>query len=138
VLDADAALWRQYGDVALHAEAALGLLAAGKNLYLAESLKRKLQAMKEELAGPSASPLERHVAARIAATWLDVNNHEGLLAQSPHADEARCKKLERRQQAANRRHLAALKVLALPPATRMFRRPKPAVRVLLPLPISRL
>jgi hypothetical protein len=45
VLDADAALWRQYGDVALHAEAALGLLAAGKNLYLAESLKRKLQAM---------------------------------------------------------------------------------------------
>ena len=58
VLDSDDHLWRSYGDLAAHAEASLAMLAAGPNLLLAESLKRKLAELKAELGGESPSPLE--------------------------------------------------------------------------------
>ena len=61
-LDSNAALWRGYGDLAAHAEASLAMLAAGPNLLLAESLKRKLAALKAELGGDSPSPLEKQRA----------------------------------------------------------------------------
>jgi hypothetical protein len=61
-LDSNAALWRVYGDLAAHAEASLAMLAAGPNLLLAESLKRKLAALKAELGGDSPSPLEKQRA----------------------------------------------------------------------------
>jgi hypothetical protein len=105
-------LWRGYGDLGLQARAAMIQQTAGKNLLLAESLLRKAAAMKDELAGESAPPLERLLADRVVATWLDVNYQEALLAQSAGAGEARSKMIERRQDAANRRHLAAVKMLA--------------------------
>jgi hypothetical protein len=37
-LDANPDVWQSYGDLALQAEAALGLLAAGPDLLMAESL----------------------------------------------------------------------------------------------------
>ena len=61
-LDSNAALWRGYGDLAAHAEASLAMLAAGPNLLLAESLKRKLAELKAELGGASPSPLEKQRA----------------------------------------------------------------------------
>src|SRR3954453_57936 len=69
-LDADATIWRMYGDLALQAEGSLIQLAAGKNVLMAECLLRQLSAMKDELAGDSPSPLERLLIARITATWL--------------------------------------------------------------------
>ena len=48
-LDGNPDLWRGYGDLAAHAEASLAMLAAGPNLLLAESLKRKLAELKAEL-----------------------------------------------------------------------------------------
>jgi hypothetical protein len=112
VLDADPRLWEQYGDIALHAEAALVTLVAGENLLMAESLIRKLQAMKRELGGPSPSPLERLQVERVTATWLHVNYYESQMAQTKKATDRRWKHLERLQDAANRRHQAAIKSLA--------------------------
>jgi hypothetical protein len=111
-LDADVALWRQYGDLALHAEAALGMLAAGTNLLLAESLKRKVQAMKDEVGGEAPSPLDRLLAARVAMTWMETAYFDALVAQSAGASEARLKMLLGQQDAAHRRHLSAIKTLA--------------------------
>jgi hypothetical protein len=111
VLDADPRLWQHYGDVALQAEAALVLLVGGENLLLAESLHRKLQAMKLELGGPSPSPVERLLVERVTATWLQVNFYESQMAQTKKATDRRWKFLERLQDAANRRHQAAIKEL---------------------------
>jgi len=111
-LDADANLWQHYGDLAAQAEASLILLAAGKNLLLAESLQHKLRALKDELGGESPSPLERLLVERTTATWLQVSYFDGLWAQAKGASEAQAKMLQRQQDAAHRRHLTAVKTLA--------------------------
>jgi hypothetical protein len=111
-LDSNANLWRHYGDLAAHAEASLILLAAGKNLLLAESLQRKLKALKDDLGGDSPSPLNRLLIERVTATWLQVSYFDGLLAQAKGVSEAQAKALQRQQDAAHRRHLAAVKTLA--------------------------
>jgi hypothetical protein len=111
-LDADARLWGHYGDLGLQAEATLIRVAAGSNLLLAESLMRKLHALKEELGGESPSPLERLLVQRVAATWLQASYYDGLTAQPAGGGEARLKMLVKLQDAAHRRHLTALKTLA--------------------------
>jgi hypothetical protein len=80
-----------------------------------ECLERKLADLRAEVAGPSPSPLERLLAERIVACWLQVQ----------YADTAylglkgRCTSLtvfaaaEKRQGQAQRRLLAAIKQLAL-------------------------
>jgi hypothetical protein len=47
------------GDLALQAEQALVRTAAGENLAFREALTRKLELMREELAGPNPAPVER-------------------------------------------------------------------------------
>jgi hypothetical protein len=132
-LDGNPDLWRGYGDLAAHAEASLAMLAAGQNLLLAESLKRKLAALKAELGGESPSALERLLIERVAATWLQVNYHDTLVAQAAGAGEARLRALQRQQDAAHRRHLAALKQLAV---VRRLLRPAPSPLELLRAPVG--
>jgi hypothetical protein len=132
-LDSDPDLWRAYGDLAAHAEASLAMLAAGQNLLLAESLKRKLAELKAELGGASPSPLERLLVERVTATWLQTAYYDGLLAQAAGAGEARLRALQRLQDAAGRRHLAAIKQLAL---VRRLLRPSPSPLELLRAPVG--
>jgi hypothetical protein len=132
-LDADASLWRQYGDLAAHAEASLILLAAGSNLLLAESLQRKLKALKDELGGESPSPLNRLLIERVTATWLQVSYFDGLLTQAKGASEAQAKMLQRQQDAAHRRHLTAVKTLA---TVRKLLKPTPSTLELLRYPLG--
>jgi hypothetical protein len=133
-LAADANLWQQYGDLAAQAEASLILLAAGNNLLLAESLQRKLKALKDELGGESPSPLERLLVERATATWLQVNYFDGLLAQAKGANEAQARMLQRHQDAAHRRHLTALKTLA---TVRKLLKPAPSTLELLGYPAGK-
>jgi len=132
-LDGNAALWRGYGDLAAHAEASLAMLAAGPNLLLAESLKRKLAALKAELGGESPSALERLLIERVTATWLQTAYFDGLLAQAGGAGEARLRALQRQQDAAHRRHLAGIKQLAV---VRRLLRPAPSPLELLRAPVG--
>lgn len=111
-LDADPRIWQDYGDLAQQSEASLIVLAAGENILLAESLQRKLRVLKEDLGGPSPSPLERLLLERVTATWLQTNYYDGLMAQTKGTKDAHWKLLERQQDAANRRHQAAIKALA--------------------------
>jgi hypothetical protein len=132
-LDGNAALWRGYGDLAAHAEASLAMLAAGPNPLLAESLKRKLAALKAELGGESPSALERLLIERVTATWLQTNYFDGLLAQAAGAGEARLKVLRQMQDAAHRRHLASIKQLAV---VRRLLRPAPSPVEMLRSPVA--
>jgi hypothetical protein len=126
-------LWQTYGDLALQAEGALVRLAAGSNLLLAESLLLKLRALKAELGGESPSPLEKLLAERISASWLQTAYFDGLLAQAAGAGEARLKVLRQQQDAAHRRHLAGIKQLAL---IRKLLRPAPSPLELLRAPVG--
>ena len=133
VLDGDPDLWRGYGNLAAHAEASLAMLAAGPNLLLAESLKRKLAELKAELGGDSPPPLERLLIERVTATWLQVSYHDTLVAQAAGAGEARLRALQRLQDAAHRRHLAGIKQLAV---VRRLLRPAPSPLELLRAPVG--
>ena len=133
VLDGDPDLWRGYGNLAGHAEASLAMLAAGQNLLLAESLKRKLAELKAELGGESPSPLERLLVERVSASWLQTAYFDGLVAQAGGAGEARLKVLRQQQDAAHRRHLAGIKQLAV---VRRLLRPAPSPLELLRAPVG--
>ena len=126
-------LWQTYGDLALQAEGALVRLAAGSNLLLAESLLLKLRALKAELGGDGDSPLERLLIARLAATWLQTNYYDTMVAQAAGAGEARLRALQRQQDAAGRRHLAGIKQLAV---VRRLLRPAPSPLELLRAPVG--
>ena len=81
LLDAAPHLWRYAGDVARHAEAAWIDLLAGRDLLVRESLTRSVAALKAELAGPGAPPLERLLAERVAANWLQASQADAAFAQ---------------------------------------------------------
>jgi hypothetical protein len=108
-LDSNPEFWEQYGDLALQAEAALGVLVAGTNLLLGESLKRKLQALKGELG--AASAVERLLVEQVTITWQQTHYFNTLMAQAGAASPARLKVLQGLQDGAQRRHLGALKAL---------------------------
>jgi hypothetical protein len=112
-LDGRPDIWRYYGDLALQAEAAWLRLAAGPNVLLRETLGRKVDELKAELAGPSPSPLERLLAERVAACWLQVHYADITYPQlkDTGASLAQYAHLQRRQDAAQRRYLQAVQAL---------------------------
>src|SRR5262249_12071994 len=63
-------------------------------------------------AGPAASPLERLLAARVVACWLQVSYFDALVTQARDANPARAKLLLQQQDSAHRRQLSAARTLA--------------------------
>ena len=70
VFDVVPSVWDAYGDLAAAAEAAVVDLWSADSTLKKEGLRRRLAAMRVELAGPEASPLERLLAERVVACWL--------------------------------------------------------------------
>jgi hypothetical protein len=62
------------GDWAWLAEMVAIQRMAGQNLAMTHALGAKLAALRGELAGPGASPVERLLAERVALCWLDVHD----------------------------------------------------------------
>jgi hypothetical protein len=118
------ALWQRYGDLAVLAEAAWADLAAGTDLHLRESLLRRAEALREELAGPTPSPVEKLLVERVVATWLQLHYFDVIEAQSLNNDEKpRLASFRaKRQEQAHRMYLTSLAALTtlrklLPKAT---------------------
>jgi hypothetical protein len=89
-----------------------------------EFLRHQLESMRVEVAGENPSPLERLLAERVVATWLEVQLFEGLCAVGMKRgtlkqDDHRQKRLDR----AHRRHLSAIRTLA------QIRKLGPAVQI---------
>src|SRR5262249_22615083 len=87
--------------------------AAGGNPLLAESLTRKVEELKTELAGRAPSPLERLLAERGAACWLQLHFHDALAAMNPELPPRQAEQVRRNQGSASRRYLTSLKALAV-------------------------
>ena len=89
-----------------------------------EFLKHQLESMRIEVAGENPSPLERLLAERVVATWLQVQLFEGIYATGMKSgtlkqDDHCQKRLDR----APRRHLSAVRTLA------QIRKMGPAVQI---------
>jgi hypothetical protein len=129
LLTAFPALWTHYGDLAAQAEAAWVTLASGRNLHLRECLLRQAAALRDELAGPAPSPVERLLVGRVVACWLQLHYFDVMEAQAGLGEES--PKLARyraqRQEQAHRMYLSALAGLTtlrrLLPATAKVVRP---------------
>jgi hypothetical protein len=112
VLDDQPSIWQTCGDLAAQAQASWINLAAGSDLLMAESLRRKQEAMRAELAGSDASPLEKLLVDRVVACWLQVNYADALSAQAKGTSLVQDAALQKRQNLAQARYLAAVKALA--------------------------
>jgi hypothetical protein len=114
-LDDQPEVWRRCGDLATQAESAWLGLACGPDLLLRVALTRRLDELKQELAGLDPSPLEKLLVGRVAALWLQVHYADAVYAQAkgPTVTPALLRELQGRQESAERRYQAALKQLAL-------------------------
>ena len=111
-LDVNPWCWQRYGDLAQESMAAWLQLIAGPNLMLHESTRRKAAQLRAELAGPAPSPLERLLAERVVACWLQTNYADAAYAQLKGNGPAQHTAALRRQNSAQQRYLQAVKALA--------------------------
>ena len=101
------------GDLARQAQLSLVERFTGKNLLYKESLQRKLELLRDELAGPSTTPLERLLVDRVVTCWLHLHHLEVIYANKESMPLAVGTYYERSISAAQKRYLAAIKTLAL-------------------------
>ena len=122
-LDTEPALWKEVGTFVAEVERTWMQLLTGEDLVAREILLRQLQALKEEVGGPTSTPLERLLVDRIALCWLQVQQADLVAArQGSH----RAAWVEQRQDRAQARFLAAIKALA---QVRKLLTPGPLVQV---------
>ena len=106
--------WR-FVHVAHFAEDALiKKMTKESDLATREIMRCQLEAMREEIAGGNPSPLERLLAERIVATWLQIQLFEGLYASgmSKSMTIAQGSYHQKRLEQTYRRHLSAIRALA--------------------------
>src|SRR5262245_65630921 len=80
-LDGYPAIWRSYGDLAAQAQKSWVALAAGRDLHLRECLTRFAADQRAQLVRPGAGPMERLLAERAVACWLQLQYFVQLEAQ---------------------------------------------------------
>jgi hypothetical protein len=112
-LDEHPELWTHFGNLALQTQETWIQLIAGKDLLLAETMRRHLDTMRSELAGPNPNPLDRLLVDRILATHVQVLYFEAMETTDPTAENLRVARyrMDRRDQA-HRQFLSAVKMLA--------------------------
>jgi len=114
-LDNKPRLWQEYGDLAHQAQLLWLSQLAGKDVFLEESVRRKLDELRAQLAGTEPSPLEKLLVERILACWLQVHYADCLYVQArgPESTPAVRQELMKRQDSSQKRYLASIKQLAL-------------------------
>jgi hypothetical protein len=111
-LDDNPRVWQTHANLALQAQEAWLGLAADPDRLLREALRRNLEELQADLAGPEPSPVERLLVGRAAALWLQVH-HADLAAAQARGTPAALRELQLRQESAERRFQAAIKQLAV-------------------------
>jgi hypothetical protein len=107
-------VWESVGDLANRAEVALLQYLAGRDLFVHEATRRKMAALRAELA--PQGPLESLLGGRLVLAWADVSaaQFESFrLAASAPRDVGLHRVLQARLDGANKRFLAATRSLAL-------------------------
>ena len=115
---------RIFADIAGEAERSLIKRVTGGDPLVREALPLRLEAMRKEFAGPDPSALERLLAERIVACWLQVQYAEIIYAQNLGSmNIAQSEYHQRRLDKLHRRYLSAIKALA------QIRKMGPAVQI---------
>ncbi|HLW63956.1 MAG TPA: hypothetical protein VKS79_01470, partial [Gemmataceae bacterium] len=94
------------GNLAQQVEVSLIGNAAGKNLSFKEGLTRKMELLRQEIAGPNPTILERLLAERIALCWLALHDAEIRFAQMRDLSIAQAESWQSRIDRAHRRYLS--------------------------------
>jgi hypothetical protein len=100
------------GELAEQAELSLIAAAAGNDLALREGLTRKLELLRQDLQGPSPTPLERLLVERVVACWLQVQDADVRYAQAKNLSLEWGTYYQKRMDRAHKRYLSAIKTLA--------------------------
>lgn len=100
------------GNLARLTEQSMIDTAAGENLAFKEGMTRKMQTIREDLAGPNPTPLERLLVERIALCWLSLHDAEVRLAGFKNPTIAQGDYWQRKIDHSHRRYLTAIKTLA--------------------------
>ena len=101
------------GDLARQVERSLVWPGAGQDLAFREAVLRKLELLREELAGPNPTPVEKLLVERAVTCWLQVQFAELRVAQAKNLTIVQGDYHQRLIDRAHRRYLSALKTLAL-------------------------
>ena len=104
-------IWQKVGDLAAHTEMLLIDAVAGTNKLLSESLRRKVNEMKEQLLGETPTVLERMAIERVVTAWLAVQHIDGIVAKSVGGTLPQGHFQLRQQDLAGKRLLTAIKAL---------------------------
>lgn len=100
-------------DLARDVERSLVKKMSGDDVFTQEAIPRNLKAMREEMAGENPSPLERLLAERITACWLELQYFEAIYAQNlGNLSITQSDYHQRRIDKAHRRYLSSIKALA--------------------------
>jgi hypothetical protein len=85
---------------------------AGKDLAIAEATELRLAEVRDELAGPDPTPIERLLAERAAVCWFLVNRYESVYANAREQTLRQAAFQQEKIDRAHKRYLSALKTLA--------------------------
>ena len=104
---------RIFVDLAAEAERSLIKTVSGDDPLTKVALPPQLESMRKELAGPEASHLERLLAERIVACWLQLQYAEAIYAQNlGKLNMVQSEYHQRRLDRLHRRYLSSIKTLA--------------------------
>lgn len=128
VLDENPDLVWHLGDFARISETVLmKKLSRGEDPVIEASLRRQFAAMREEVAGEDPSPLERLLAERVVATYMQLQVLEGICARQIEKPPTNLADLyQRHLDRAHRRHLSAIRTLA---QVRKLLKPMPVAQI---------
>jgi hypothetical protein len=101
------------GNLAAHAENNLIHKYSGKDLAVKEGLRRKMESLRAELAGPAPTPLERLLVERVVACWVHLYHLETIYAGKESMSLELGAYYQRSLSAAHNRYLSAIKTLAV-------------------------
>ena len=106
-------LWEHFGTLSRHVQGKWIELLGGSDLCIAEALTRKANAMRGELEGEAASPLEKLLIDALITASLEAEYFSLVLAAAGENGSLRQNEsLQRRRDASHRRYLMATKTLA--------------------------
>lgn len=109
ILDNFPELWAQLGDMGTQAIEIWLNLAGGDDALLKRAIREKLTALRQELVAAAGDPAARLLADRIVATWLHLHYADIRVATFAQNDSPAVQEfIAKRQQQAQRQHLAAL------------------------------
>jgi hypothetical protein len=100
------------GNLAKHAENALIHKFTAQDLAVGEGLRKRLEVMRGELAGPAPAPLERLLAERIVTCWLHLYTLEAIYACKDSMTLNLAMHYQKCIDRAHKRYLSAIKTLA--------------------------